>query len=325
MKWSYSAMPGRLSALVVVPVVAAMAVAALAWTVQRGMDLAAINLAGSQRALALELGVWVGMVASGQEDVRTGLEQRMLRFDGTLDQLERSIAVGDRGVGNAVAALRSSWSELAPNLLTVLELPAAESRFQQAVREVQAQLQELRSRADALTTSFEVATQRRKANLRWLLMALVAINLVAVVALARHVRRSWIEPMRLIERTVQRVREGDLKARVPLPSLHQLRSLAWAFNRMVDDLEESTAALRRSESQYRGIFESARHGIMRVSGEERLLAVNPALVSMAGYDSPEEMMEIDPRRDLFTDPESARRLRTQLLEQGGDLDGHGVR
>ena len=54
------------------------------------------------------------------------------------------------------------------------------------------------------------------------------------------------------------------------------------------------------------------------------LDVNPALIAMLGYDSPEQVMQLDPVRDVFVDPEEHERL-TGEFQQKGRLDGLEVR
>ena len=56
---------------------------------------------------------------------------------------------------------------------------------------------------------------------------------------------------------------------------------------------EAKEALRASESQYRSLVEHAVFGLFRSTAAGRFLTVNPALVTMLGYDSPAELLEID--------------------------------
>ncbi len=81
----------------------------------------------------------------------------------------------------------------------------------------------------------------------------------------------------------------------------------WSF-RDVTHRREMTEALRRSEESYRQLFERATYGIYRSTVDGRLVTVNPALVRMLGYDSPEELLAIDMVRDLYLDPGERRRL-----------------
>ena len=60
-------------------------------------------------------------------------------------------------------------------------------------------------------------------------------------------------------------------------------------------------ALRRSELRYRSLVQSAAYGIYCSNPEGKFLDVNPALVAMLGYDSADEVLALDPERDLFVD------------------------
>ena len=68
-------------------------------------------------------------------------------------------------------------------------------------------------------------------------------------------------------------------------------------------LERAEGALRESQRQYREIFELASVGIFRSTPEGRILLANPALAVMLGYDSPDELREVDLGRDIYLHPE----------------------
>ena len=67
-------------------------------------------------------------------------------------------------------------------------------------------------------------------------------------------------------------------------------------------------ALRLSESRYRSLVQSAAYGICCWSLKDKFLDVNPALISMLGYDDAEEVLALNPKRDIFTTPEEHDRL-----------------
>ena len=60
-------------------------------------------------------------------------------------------------------------------------------------------------------------------------------------------------------------------------------------------------ALRRSEARYRSLVQSAAYGIYRSTLEGQFLDVNPALVSMLGYNSADEVLGLNPQREVFID------------------------
>lgn len=78
-------------------------------------------------------------------------------------------------------------------------------------------------------------------------------------------------------------------------------------------------ALRRSEARYRSLVQSAVYGIYRSSLEGKFLDVNPALIAMLGYSSAEEVLDLDPKCDVFLDPGEQTRL-MQEFHRGARLD-----
>ena len=63
--------------------------------------------------------------------------------------------------------------------------------------------------------------------------------------------------------------------------------------------------LKRTEAEYRGIFENATEGIYRTSQDGRFLSANPAMAQIFGYSSPEELMAsiTDVGHQLYVNPE----------------------
>jgi len=83
-------------------------------------------------------------------------------------------------------------------------------------------------------------------------------------------------------------------------------------------------ALRRSEVRYRSLVQSAVYGIYRSSLEGRFFDVNPALITMLGYDSAEEVLALDPKADVFLDPSEQARVMDEF-RRGARLDNVEVR
>ena len=78
--------------------------------------------------------------------------------------------------------------------------------------------------------------------------------------------------------------------------------------RDITERARAAAALKLSETRHRSVFEGAAHGIFRCSVEGQFLDVNPALVTMLGYGSLEEVLKLNVARDLFVEPEEGLRL-----------------
>ena len=66
--------------------------------------------------------------------------------------------------------------------------------------------------------------------------------------------------------------------------------------------EQDVAALRESEERYRQLIDTLEDGVYRSSHDGKFLEVNPAMVKILGYDSKEELMAIDIKKQLYFDP-----------------------
>jgi len=82
------------------------------------------------------------------------------------------------------------------------------------------------------------------------------------------------------------------------------------------DRNRAEEAMRESEAHFRALVENATYGIYRCTLGGRFLQVNPALVSMLGYDSAEELLAKDLARDIWCDPAG----RAMLLDQHQHTD-----
>jgi two-component system, cell cycle sensor histidine kinase and response regulator CckA len=79
-------------------------------------------------------------------------------------------------------------------------------------------------------------------------------------------------------------------------------------------------ALRRSEARSRSLILSAAFGICRCTLSGRFLDVNPALITMLGHRSVEDLLHLDARRDVFVDPRGLDRL-AEDYRRTGTLNG----
>jgi PAS domain S-box-containing protein len=98
----------------------------------------------------------------------------------------------------------------------------------------------------------------------------------------------------------------------------ELDQLVTAFEAMRRSLERAYHDLRRSEADYRGIYENALEGILRMSPDGRVVGANPAYARMLGFASPDEVVQTvtDFGRQFWRDPTEWTRLVATLLERG---------
>lgn len=84
----------------------------------------------------------------------------------------------------------------------------------------------------------------------------------------------------------------------------------------ISEQKRAEDAIRKAEEKYRGIFENAIEGLFQATREGNLISVNPALVRILGYDSPEDLMAC---RNLkvqhYVDPNSGFELEQMLAQK----------
>ncbi len=110
-----------------------------------------------------------------------------------------------------------------------------------------------------------------------------------------------------VELTVTPIRLGD-------------RWLFGAFVRDVTAEKRAEQALHRSEASYRGLVEHAAYGIYRATGDGKFLMVNPALFTILGYGSAEELLRVDIPRDLYVDPNARVRILERCEQFGSAIE-----
>ena len=83
----------------------------------------------------------------------------------------------------------------------------------------------------------------------------------------------------------------------------------------------SESALKASEERYRGLFNSAQVGLVRAEIETgRILACNPKLVHMIGYDSVKDFISDCVAGDLYVNPADRKRIIETARREGGVED-----
>jgi len=97
----------------------------------------------------------------------------------------------------------------------------------------------------------------------------------------------------------------------------------WGIQVIVQDITDRKAAeseLRASEIRYRSLFEDAVLGIYQTTPDGRILAANPALVRMLGYEAYEELAERNLEEEAY-EPETPRARFKERLETLGSHFG----
>ncbi len=77
--------------------------------------------------------------------------------------------------------------------------------------------------------------------------------------------------------------------------------------------KQTEEALRQSEERFQSLFDRVQDGVYRTTSDGRFMEFNTALMKILGYESREEMLTLDIRKDLYFDPEERE---NPLLDSG---------
>ena len=122
----------------------------------------------------------------------------------------------------------------------------------------------------------------------------------------------------------QRFRRRDgavIWGRVTMSAVKDKNGKATAALMMIEDItsrREAEDALRTSEEKLRGLFESVPVGLFQASSAGVILAANPALVAMLGYDSADALQRLNVA-ELFADPGMRGAVRESLATHRPEL------
>ncbi|HEY5590615.1 MAG TPA: PAS domain-containing sensor histidine kinase [Paludibacter sp.] len=98
----------------------------------------------------------------------------------------------------------------------------------------------------------------------------------------------------------------------------------------ITESKRTEEALKASEELYRNLIEKMPDGVYKSTHDGKFVSVNPAMVAMLGYDSIEELMAIDIKKELYFEKEDRNRLVAEEEKNGFAVfklkrkDGSGI-
>jgi PAS domain S-box-containing protein len=91
-----------------------------------------------------------------------------------------------------------------------------------------------------------------------------------------------------------------------------------AFIKDIGARKHAEENLRKSEERYRTLVERMTDGVYRSTPAGKFLEVNPAMVTMLGYENKKELMDVDIKSQLYFDPKEREDMVEVLREAGKD-------
>jgi len=156
------------------------------------------------------------------------------------------------------------------------------------------------------------------------LLAVVTVIVVIVIAIALLLAmQRLVGPLQTLAVRVQEIAGGNLEGHaLEVTSKDEIGVLSQSFNAMTENLRATLSGLKKSEDNYRGIFENSIDGILQTTLAGKVLNANPAMARMLGFESAEQLIAFysDMKQQLYVRPEDRENLVADLLEIGSVHD-----
>ncbi len=173
----------------------------------------------------------------------------------------------------------------------LLRLPGSTDTYLYVARVVDPELFARMQRADSVVKDYRALTERSRAlqlqfNIALLVLSLLIVGLAVWAALVLADR--LVRPVGDLVKAARDVAEGDLGTRVPTPRADdEIGTLATAFNRMTDRLQEQTNALvdANAESESRralieAVMSGVTAGVLSIDAERRIRLINSSAMAL---------------------------------------------
>jgi PAS domain S-box-containing protein len=249
------------------------------------------------------LGEFVGVIVVNLDmnNFRNRLQQSKLTAGSNYLIVDRKGMILSKGLNSSPSA----GSQIRPELLQIMqEGPEAGETVKAAIDDTErfTYFRKLRLSGEQTPYLYVVAgipvtaaTAAANHALYRHLALLTPFMMIALFLAGLIVKRSIVDPVRLLEQASQRLAEGDLGVRIATHiSGGEFGRLGSAFDEMAKSLADrgqerdaSEAALRKSESYYRSIFDNSLFGIALTGADMKFSHVNETFCRLVGYEEQE--------------------------------------
>ncbi len=111
-----------------------------------------------------------------------------------------------------------------------------------------------------------------------------AFSLAATFAIFLLLSRRLSTSVWRVAQGAARFASGDLTHRIPRPASRELATVAEAFNRMAEELEDRIARLSAQQHEQQAVLDSMSNGVLALDADQTIISTNRAADRMLGLD-----------------------------------------
>ncbi len=130
------------------------------------------------------------------------------------------------------------------------------------------------------TDQFQAAKEK---NMLFILIAAVFTIGILSALIYIALRYIVIRPMKLIENSVEKIREGDYDHQLKLNQKDEIGRLVYAFEQMRKKIKRYMSQLKADETKYRSMIEHSIEAVAIIDKNEKIIEFNTKLEKLSGY------------------------------------------
>ena len=252
-----------------------------------------INVAGRQRMLSQKIFKNVFSVASGinVKDERDELQKSIelyeksllvLRDGGISVPWEREIPPPLPRVRQAIDITEKIWSEFMKRLNVIQKESRDNKEFIEAVAAVQLNNKRLLSISDEVTEDLDKIFSNKVFNLRIILMSMLGFDILIFVV-GYILSFKMVRPIKELAIATKKIGSGESVDKMKITYRDEIGELGKAFNKMIDDLEDSRKEMVSAKDFTGNILASMIDSLIVVDLDGLIRTVNQATLDLLGY------------------------------------------
>ncbi len=122
-------------------------------------------------------------------------------------------------------------------------------------------------------------------RIKIILLFLLVLSLSLLIAVFSFVRNT--KPIRDLSEASKKLAEGELGTRLYLSGTREIETLSRNFNTMAAELSRHIEELKNEKEELKGIFDSAKEGIIVIDGNGKIIRSNDSFLEIAGVNRAE--------------------------------------
>ncbi len=248
---------------------------------QQKQDAYVVDVAGRNRMLSQKIGFYAERIARGQADAIPTLKAAInlhhallqtLKHGGVVPDSDNSPAIlpADAAITPTIRTTMSQWQryrQAAEEVLLSAATSSSSATTGSALRLLEEQAPLMLAQNNLLVKAYVQANQRKQAQLQYLLIALLMVNLMLIMVTVLMVRHYIIRPLHLIQSAAERLARGNLTETTDYPYQDEVGQTIQHINHLTQRLIEAASFAERvgHGSLSADLPSTSDHDVLRVS------------------------------------------------------------